>query len=77
MTRLVAALTAAWLALPAAGRAADAPPCQDPAAIQWFTPGSFEEARQAAVRRKRLMMIKGIAFGIDAVGAKCATKGCW
>ena len=51
--------------------------CQDKTAIQWFTPGSFAAARLQAENTKRLMMVKGIAFGVDEVGAKCATKGCW
>lgn len=51
--------------------------CADTNNIQWHTPDRFAEARAAAGKQKRIMMIKGIAFGIDAVGAKCATKGCW
>lgn len=51
--------------------------CQDKTAIQWFTPGSFAAARLQAENSRRMMMIKGIAFGVDEVGAKCATKGCW
>jgi hypothetical protein len=51
--------------------------CQDTNNINWYIPERFEEARQAADSQKRILMIKGIAFGIDAVGAKCATKGCW
>jgi hypothetical protein len=51
--------------------------CQDTNNITWFIPGKFAEARQAAQTQKRILMVKGIAFGIDAVGAKCATKGCW
>lgn len=53
------------------------PACQDTTAIAWFLPGQFEEARKAAEKQGRLLMIKGIAFGIDEAGAKCATKGCW
>ena len=30
-----------------------------------------------AQAQKRLIMIKGIAFGIDELGATSATKGCW
>lgn len=51
--------------------------CADTNNIQWYTPDRFTQAREAAGKQKRLLMIKGIAFGIDAVGAKCATKGCW
>jgi hypothetical protein len=49
----------------------------DPSAIQWFIPGQFEEALARAKEEKRLLIIKGISFGVDDVGAKCATKGKW
>jgi hypothetical protein len=75
-TRLftLAALLAAGPAL-----AADPKPkaCQDTTAIDWFFPGDFEAARSAAEKSNRILLIKGIAFGVDAEGAKCATKGCW
>lgn len=51
--------------------------CQDTHAIQWFTPGRFAAARARAEEEQRFLMIKGIAFGVDEEGAKCATKGCW
>ena len=51
--------------------------CKDPSAIRWFLPGQFEEARTHAEKTKRILIVKGISFGIDAVGAKCATKGNW
>ncbi|MBI3408400.1 MAG: hypothetical protein HY040_08590 [Planctomycetes bacterium] len=51
--------------------------CQNTSAIRWFLPGQFEEARAHAEKTKRILMVKGISFGIDAVGAKCATKGNW
>jgi len=64
-------------------------PCQDPVpaktkvlgcdktAIQWFKPGEFEIALARAKKNKRLLIIKGISFGVDDAGAKCATKGKW
>jgi hypothetical protein len=52
-------------------------PCQDPCAINWVLPGQFEAARDRAAKENRILMIKGIAFGVDAAGAKCATKGQW
>jgi hypothetical protein len=73
-TRLLtlAALLAAGPAL-----AADPKVCQDTTAIDWYFPGDFEAARTAAEKSNRILLIKGIAFGVDAAGAKCATKGCW
>jgi hypothetical protein len=49
----------------------------DPSAIRWFIPGQFQDARARAKAEKRLLVIKGISFGVDDVGAKCATKGKW
>ena len=49
----------------------------DRTAIEWFRPLQFEKARQKAKSRKRLLIIKGISFGVDAAGAKCATEGTW
>jgi hypothetical protein len=49
----------------------------DPSAIRWFIPGQFKEALARAKAEKRLLVIKGISFGVDDVGAKCATKGKW
>jgi len=46
-------------------------------AIRWHLPGEFMEARDRARRENRLLLIKGISFGIDEAGAKCATKGKW
>ena len=66
-------------ALLAAGPAVAAEPkaCQDPTAIDWHLPGDFEAAKAATGKANRILLIKGIAFGVDAEGAKCATKGCW
>ncbi len=49
----------------------------DPSAIQWFIPGQFKQALQRAKEEKRLLVIKGISFGVDDAGAQCATKGKW
>ena len=49
----------------------------DNAAINWFKPGEFEAARRLAKKDKRLLVIKGISFGVDDAGAQCATKGMW
>ena len=49
----------------------------DPSAIAWFIPGQFQDARDRARKEKRLLIIKGISFGVDAAGARCATKGKW
>lgn len=69
-------MTAALCFLTVPASAAE-PDCQDTNAIQWHLPGQFEKARKAAAQQNRILMIKGIAFGIDEAGAKCATKGCW
>ena len=49
----------------------------DRSAIRWFIPGQFQDARDRARKEKRLLIIKGISFGVDTAGAKCATKGKW
>jgi len=49
----------------------------DPSAIRWFIPGEFKAAQKRAKEEKRLLIIKGISFGVDDAGAKCATKGKW
>ncbi len=72
---LFAALAAVVLTSPAV--AADPAACTDRSAIRWHLPGDFESAQKAADKEKRLLLVKGIAFGVDEVGAKDATKGCW
>ncbi len=64
------------LAIP--GRGQDRPPfgC-DTSAIKWVLPGDFGKAVQRAKKENRLIVIKGVSFGIDVAGAKCATKGKW
>ena len=46
-------------------------------AIRWVLPGDFQDAQRQAVEKKRMLLIKGLGFGLDELGAKCATKGCW
>ncbi|MEO6593880.1 MAG: hypothetical protein ABIP94_03910 [Planctomycetota bacterium] len=45
--------------------------------IHWVLPGDFSTALQRAVAEQRLLLIKGISFGVDEAGATCATKGKW
>lgn len=49
----------------------------DPLAIEWVLPGHFEEARARSKQEQRLLLIKGVSFGIDEAGAACATQGEW
>ena len=49
----------------------------DRTAIQWVLPGDFEQALARAQKEQRILVIKGISFGVDDEGAKCATKGVW
>ena len=49
----------------------------DTAAIDWFLPGDFEAALSKAKAQGRMLLVKGVSFGIDAAGAKCATEGTW
>lgn len=57
--------------------ASSRPRIVDDAAIRWFRPGQFEDAVAAAKGSGRLLLLKGISFGIDTAGADCATKGTW
>ena len=49
----------------------------DRSAIQWGLPGNFAAARERARRERRLLILKGIAFGLDERGARDATSGRW
>ena len=69
-------LTILFTALLSAPVSADGPGC-DPSAIRWHYPHQFEEARARAAKEKRILLIKGVSFGIDDIGATCATKGRW
>jgi len=45
--------------------------------IDWVLPGHFADALQRGKSEQRLILIKGVSFGIDVAGAACATKGKW
>ena len=45
--------------------------------IDWVLPGHFADAVSRGTSEQRLILIKGVSFGIDVAGAKCATKGKW
>ena len=45
--------------------------------IDWVLPGHFQEAVSRGKSEQRLILIKGVSFGIDVAGARCATKGKW
>jgi hypothetical protein len=49
----------------------------DRTAIEWVLPGDFAQALARAQQEQRILVIKGISFGVDDAGAKCATKGVW
>ena len=67
----------AALALLGAGEDKKPLSCQDTSAIKWMLPGEFAKVRERATESNRIIVIKGIAFGVDSAGAKCATKGQW
>lgn len=45
--------------------------------IEWVLPGNFEVARSRAAKEERILIVKGVSFGIDSIGAGCAQKGRW
>lgn len=51
--------------------------CFNPEKINWVFPGHFDRAYEQAEKKNRLLLIKGLGFGLDDLGATCATKGCW
>ncbi len=64
--------------LPPAAIAREAPATAgDPTVCDFVLPGHFEEAVAKAKELSRPLIIKGVAFGVDKVGASCATKGKW
>lgn len=73
---LALALVASSQASPVALKA-EAPVYSDTSAIQWVLPADFDEALARARSQNRLLLIKGVSFGIDAAGASCATAGTW
>ena len=50
---------------------------QDSAAIQWVFPGDFDQARQRAADEEKILLVKGVSFGIDELGARDASRGQW
>ncbi|HLQ37601.1 MAG TPA: hypothetical protein VK348_07360 [Planctomycetota bacterium] len=46
-------------------------------AIHWVLPGDFPTALTRAKAEQRMLVVKGISFGVDTDGARCATKGVW
>ena len=49
----------------------------DPSAIEWVLPGHFEAALARARAENRILLIQGVSFGIDAIGACDARRGRW
>jgi hypothetical protein len=49
----------------------------DECSIRWHFPHQFEEALARSKAENRILIIKGVSFGIDEEGATCATKGKW
>src|SRR5262249_39558092 len=49
----------------------------DATSIRWVLPKDFKAAVERANEEHRLLLIKGVSFNIDEVGATCATKGTW
>lgn len=78
-TRLSLGLVVMALVLAPAAWADETTPAERraTAAIEWKLPHQFDEALAEAKKTNRLLLIKGVSFGIDDAGAKCATKGKW
>ena len=74
---IAAAALIAGLALTPQDSATTPHPASDTTNIEWFLPGNFEAAEKRAQESKRIILIKGISFGVDDAGAACATKGRW
>lgn len=49
----------------------------DARVVNFYLPAEFEQALADAKESNRLLLIKGVAFGVDQLGATCATKGHW
>jgi len=73
---LTAGMVVSLLAISAEAQDTAGAPC-DRSAIRWFVPGEFEAARRKAEEEGRFLLLKGISFGIDDLGATSATKGRW
>ncbi|MDB4778025.1 hypothetical protein OAG68_01050 [bacterium] len=46
-------------------------------AIDWVIPGEFKDALDRSRQQERILLVRGLGFGLDELGATCATKGCW
>jgi len=49
----------------------------DPSAIEWVLPGHFDDALARARAEDRILLIQGVSFGIDEIGACDARRGRW
>jgi hypothetical protein len=49
----------------------------DECSIRWHFPHEFDAARARSRDGNRILLVKGVSFGIDDEGATCATKGRW
>ena len=49
----------------------------DECSIRWHFPHQFEDALARSKAENRILIVKGVSFGIDTEGATCATKGRW
>ncbi len=49
----------------------------DSEVVEFILPGQFDKAKAKAKKENRLILIKGVGFGVDKTGASCATKGKW
>ena len=52
-------------------------PQGDTEVVAFHLPGQFAAAVDRAMEEERLLLVKGVAFGVDEEGARCATKGKW
>ncbi len=66
-----------WSSSPVDAKEAHPGWARDRAAIQWKLPHQFSDALKEAKSKNRILLIKGVSFGIDDAGAKCATDGMW
>ena len=53
------------------------PRCGSSTIARTFTPGAFQEALDLARAESRMLLVKGVAFGMDELGASAPTKGHW
>ena len=75
----LAATGLAWGDLPKDVRCENksGPRCGDRRVPNYVLPGQFEGALAHAKKTNRPLLIKGVAFGMDRVGATEPTKGHW